>query len=129
MIYIQSTFFQLCWDDFLSSWVEQFSKSVLLQDTTHCLQRVSNFQNPSIPSLTCYQLSHCTPTNSYLSHISNMCRSRGGIRYPLKKHKHIGFLSNTAPDHLKNHKPTRPAFNVGQSSARCGSAKLMMARF
>ena len=29
-----------------------------------------------------------------------------------------GFLSNTAPDPLKNHKATKPAFNIGPSSAR-----------
>ena len=37
---------------------------------------------------------------------------------PLKNHKNIGFLSNTGPDPLKNHKTTKPAFNVGSSSAR-----------
>ena len=37
---------------------------------------------------------------------------------PLKNHKNIGFPSNTGPDPLKNHKATKPAFNVGQSSAR-----------
>ena len=30
----------------------------------------------------------------------------------------IGFCSNTGPDPLKNHKATKPAFNVGPSSAR-----------
>ena len=30
-----------------------------------------------------------------------------------KNHKNIGFLSNTAPDPLKNHRATKPAFNVG----------------
>ena len=37
---------------------------------------------------------------------------------PLKNHKKIGFLSNTGPDLLKNHKATKPAFNVGPLSAR-----------
>ena len=37
---------------------------------------------------------------------------------PLKNHKHIGFLSNTGPDPLKNHIATKPAYNVGPSSAR-----------
>ena len=49
-----------------------------------------------------------------------MSRSRGGDRGsgpPLKNHKNIGFLSNTDPDPLKNHKATKPKFNVGQSSA------------
>ena len=36
---------------------------------------------------------------------------------PLKNHQNIGFLCNTVPDPLKNHKASRPAFNVGQSSA------------
>ena len=37
---------------------------------------------------------------------------------PSVNHKNIGFLSNTGPDPLKNHKATKPAFNVGLSSAR-----------
>ena len=32
--------------------------------------------------------------------------------------KNLGFLSNTGPDPLKNHKATKPEFNVGLSSAR-----------
>ena len=35
----------------------------------------------------------------------------------LKNHKNIGFLSNTGPDTLKNHKATKPEFNAGPSSA------------
>ena len=43
----------------------------------------------------------------------------GGPDLPtLKNHKSIGFLCNTGPDPLKNHKATKPAFNVGPSSAR-----------
>ena len=34
---------------------------------------------------------------------------------PLKNYKNIGFLSDTGPDPLKNHKATKPAFNVGPS--------------
>ena len=34
----------------------------------------------------------------------------------MKNHKAIGFLSNTGPDPLKNHKATKPAFSVGPSS-------------
>ena len=34
----------------------------------------------------------------------------------LKNHKSIGFLSNTGPDPLKNHKATKLAFNVWPSS-------------
>ena len=36
---------------------------------------------------------------------------------PLKIHKDIGFLSNTCPDPLINHKATKPVLNVGPSSA------------
>ena len=36
----------------------------------------------------------------------------GGPDPTLKNHKNIGFLSNTGPDPLKNHKATKPAFNV-----------------
>ena len=32
---------------------------------------------------------------------------------PWKSHKNIGFLSTTGPDHLKNHKTTKPAFDIG----------------
>ena len=45
----------------------------------------------------------------------------GGARgpdTPRENHKKIGFLSNTGPDPLKNQKATKPAFNVGPSSAR-----------
>ena len=42
----------------------------------------------------------------------------GGQGVPLKNHKNIGFLSNTGPDPLTNYKATKPAFNVGISSAR-----------
>ena len=36
---------------------------------------------------------------------------------PLKNHKNIGVLRNTGLDSLNNHKATKPAFNVGPSSA------------
>ena len=36
---------------------------------------------------------------------------------PLKNYKAIELLSNTDPDPLENHKATKPAFNVGPSSA------------
>ena len=53
-----------------------------------------------------------------------MCGSRGGGGGgggdrrigPPENHKNIGFLSNTCPKSLKNHKATPPAFNVGPSS-------------
>ena len=44
----------------------------------------------------------------------------GGFRGsgpPLKNHKNIGFPCNTGQDPLKNYKATKPAFNVGPSSA------------
>ena len=48
-----------------------------------------------------------------------------GAGTPLKNHKNKGFLSNTGPDlsntgpdPIKNHKATKPAFNVCPSSAR-----------
>ena len=46
----------------------------------------------------------------------SMGGSRGGGG-ALKNHKNIGFLCDTGPDSLKNHKATKPAFNVGLSSA------------
>ena len=43
------------------------------------------------------------------------------VRTPLpphaENHKNIGYLCNTGPDPLKNHKATKPAFNVRPSSA------------
>ena len=53
--------------------------------------------------------------------------SRGGgeLRTPMKNHKNIGFLKKTGQDPLKNHKATKPAFNVGPSSARQRNAILM----
>ena len=49
--------------------------------------------------------------------------SRGGDRGfrlppPLKNHKNIGFLCSTDPDPIKNHRATKPAFNVWPLSAR-----------
>ena len=35
----------------------------------------------------------------------------------LENHKGIGFLSNTSPDPLENHKATKPALNVWPSLA------------
>ena len=37
---------------------------------------------------------------------------------PQKIHQNIGFLINTGPDPLKNHKATKPAFNIGTTAAR-----------
>ena len=51
-----------------------------------------------------------------------MCGSRGGGgRGPdtlPEKSKKIGFFGNTGVVPLKNHKATKPAFNIGPSSAR-----------
>ena len=44
-------------------------------------------------------------------HSRFMCGSRGGG--PPEKSQNIGFLSNTGQNPLKNHKATKPAFNVG----------------
>ena len=49
----------------------------------------------------------------------------GGVWIILKNHKNIGFLSNTGQDPLKNHKATRPAFNVGPALAHKRNAILM----
>ena len=54
--------------------------------------------------------------------LSNMQGSRGedrGSGTPEKSQSFsLGFLSNTGPDPLKNHKSTKPEFNVGPLSAR-----------
>ena len=44
-------------------------------------------------------------------------RGGGGAGAP-DPPENIGFLSNIGPDPLKSHKATKPAFNVGPSSAR-----------
>ena len=66
---------------------------------------------------TCFAMQYFVVLSSFA-----MGRSRGeggrGSVIPLKSHKHIGFHSNTGPDPLENHKATKPAFNVGPSSAR-----------
>ena len=47
---------------------------------------------------------------------------------PLKNHKNIWFLCNTCLDPLKNHKATKPAFNVGPSSSKQRNTILMAFR-
>ena len=37
---------------------------------------------------------------------------------PKKNHKKCRVLGNNGPDPMKNHKATKPAFNVGSSSAQ-----------
>ena len=41
-----------------------------------------------------------------------------GLPSPEKYNQNIGSLINTGPDIPKNHKATKPAFNVGPSSVR-----------
>ena len=45
-------------------------------------------------------------------------RGGQGVRTHPEKSQKLGFPTNTGPDPLKNHKATKPAFNVGPSSAR-----------
>ena len=40
-----------------------------------------------------------------------------GVRIPSEIYKATGFLINIGSDRLKNHKTTKPEFNVGPSSA------------
>ena len=40
-----------------------------------------------------------------------------GSPLPVKNHKAKGFLSKTGPDHMRNHKATKPAFNVAPTLA------------
>ena len=61
-------------------------------------------------------------TDRHRFHVTtaSMRRSRGWVRGsgpPLKNHKTVWFLSNTGLDLPKNHKTTKPAFNVGTSSS------------
>ena len=73
----------------------------------------------------CFILDALNGQSLWLPHVdsvsSSMRRSRGGgggSGHLLKNHKAIGFRSNTGPDPLKNQKKnTKPAFNVGPSSA------------
>ena len=51
------------------------------------------------------------------------------VRTPSEKSQNIGFSSNTGPDPLKNHKATKPAFNVGSLSARQQNVILMAFRW
>ena len=45
-------------------------------------------------------------------------RGSGPPAPPLKNEKALWFLSNIGPDTLNNRKATKPALNVGPSSAR-----------
>ena len=58
----------------------------------------------------CYQTG-VQPHNPLLQTIQDPCVDpEGGTP---EKSQNIGFLSNTGQDPLKNHKATKPAFNVG----------------
>ena len=49
----------------------------------------------------------------------------------MKNHKNIGFLSNTGPDPLKNHKAIKPKFTVGTAEFHLNGISLarpLMAR-
>ena len=47
-------------------------------------------------------------------HVRSQGRGRTGDPDPHpENHKNIGFLSNTGPNPLENHKGTKPAFNFG----------------
>ena len=64
-----------------------------------------------------------TPREAVAQHFRCMpMRGFRGVRTPPppENHKTLGFLNNTGLDPLKNHKATKPAFNVGvePSSAR-----------
>ena len=47
----------------------------------------------------------------------------------MKNHKNIGLLTNTGPVPLKTHNATKPAFDVGPSSARQRNAIAMAFRW
>ena len=71
--------------------------------------------------------------NTYLNiyHVhGRIQRGEPGVRpAPLKNHKNIGFLGNTGPDPMENHKASKPALYVGPPSARQRNAILMAFRW
>ena len=72
---------------------------------------------------------NCASSCSSQSYLMRCADPEGdrGSGLPLKTFKNIGFLSNTGPDHPKNHKATKPAFNVEPTSARQRNAIIYMA--
>ena len=60
--------------------------------------------------------SHLAVTYKLNVHMGGSKGGTGG-QDPLKNHRNIGFPSNIDPDPLKNHKATKPKFNVGSSWA------------
>ena len=63
MLYTPVNNFLSCHDDFLSSRFEAADKEVSCSRTQHSdsADNESRISNPSIPNLTLYQMSHCTP--------------------------------------------------------------------
>ena len=56
-----------------------------------------------------------------LGHVIYPCADKSGeqgVWTPPEKSQNIGFLSNTGLGPLKNHKATKPVFNVGPSLVR-----------
>ena len=60
------------------------------------------------------------PADLDLYCIQSMRGSRGrtGVQTPPEESQNTGFLSDTGPYPPKNHKATKPAFNVEPSSVR-----------
>ena len=90
-------------------------------------------RNRSAPAVNCCVIIHCLEVSckeDQISRLDTITYVQTGSRAdpdggqgsdpppPPKNHKNIGFLSNTGPDPLKNHKAAKPAFNVGTSLAR-----------
>ena len=60
---------------------------------------------------------HCEKSEIPHKRIQRGGGAGGPDPLPLKNHRNIGFPCYSGPDPLKNHKATKPAFNVGPSSA------------
>ena len=68
-----------------------------------------------------------TPSNAYYMGESRGGQGSGPPPPPPEKSQNIEFLCNTGPDPQKNYIATKPAFNVGPSSARQRHAISMFA--
>ena len=100
--------------------------SCLNYNASYSWRFVFNFENSADPD----EIPHYTKVSSLcqitgidMKRVKGMRGSRGGGGGDrgsgrLENKKNIEFLSNTGPDPLKNHKTTKPALNVGPSSAR-----------
>ena len=104
-----------------------FSLFTLQTLVTGCFVRLQSFFRSSVRLSKIYIKAHFSTVVTAASVNACTSGSRGGrghgFRTPLENHKNIGFLSNN-PDPLKNHKATKPAFNVGPSFARQPNAIL-----